>query len=185
MMTHAIKLETARFILRHIEPGDVETLHAYWSDNIVTEYMNTTFKTLKESQEMIDLLNSLPESKEGMRWAIVDKKSGDVLGSCGYHNVKAEHRRAEVGYELGHKYWDKGIMQEVMKVVIKHCFDDIGLNRIEAFVTAGNKRSLHTLEKLGFKIEGELREYEFAKGDFQDQIVLALLRKEWGQTSST
>ncbi|MEN6327604.1 MAG: GNAT family N-acetyltransferase [Syntrophomonas sp.] len=99
-----------------------------------TEYMNTTFKTLKESQEMIDLLNSLPKSKEGMRWAIVDKNSADVMGSCGYHNVKAEHRRAEVGYELGHEYWGKGIMQEVMHVVLKHCFDDIGLNRIEAFI---------------------------------------------------
>ncbi len=89
-MTQTIELETARFILRKIESSDIEILHSYWSDNIVTEYMNTSFKTLEESQQMVDLLNSLPESNEGMRWAIVDKNSGMVLGSCGYHNVKAE-----------------------------------------------------------------------------------------------
>ncbi len=178
-MTHALKLDTARFILRKIESSDIEILHSYWSDEIVTEYMNTSFKTLKESQQMVDLLNSLPESNEGIRWAIVDKNNGMVLGSCGYHNVKAEHRRAEVGYELGHRYWGKGVMQEAMHAVLQHCFTTVGFNRIEAFVTVGNRRSIHTLEKLGFQTEGVLKEYEFAQGKFQDQIVMALLRKDW------
>ena len=33
-MAKTIELETARFILRKIEPGDIETLHSYWSDDI-------------------------------------------------------------------------------------------------------------------------------------------------------
>lgn len=178
-MTQASELETARFTLRKIEPGDIATLHSYWSDKFVTEYMNTSFRTLEESQQMVELLNSLPETEEGMRWAIVDKQSGVVLGSCGYHNVKAEHRRAEVGYELGQRFWGKGVMQEVMHVVLQHCFKTVGFNRIEAFVTVGNSRSIHTLEKLGFTAEGVLREYEFAQGKFQDQVILAILRKDW------
>jgi len=178
-MIEIIELETPRFRLRKIEPGDIETLHSYWSDEIVTKYMAASFKTLEESRDMVDILNSLPETDEGMRWAIVDKQSGVVLGSCGYHNVKADHRRAEVGYELGRNYWGQGIMQEVLRAVLEHCFDTLGFNRIEAFVTAGNSQSVHTLEKLGFKAEGVLREYEFNKGGFQDQVVLALLRKEW------
>jgi len=32
---------------------------------------------------------------------------------------------------------------------------------------------------VGFKIEGVLREYEFAKEKFQDQVILALLRRDW------
>lgn len=178
-MTQIIELATDRFTLRKIEPSDIETLHTYWSDDIVTEFMSTSFKTLEESQQMVDLLNSLPENHEGMRWVIADKHSGVVLGSCGYHNVKAEHLRAEIGYELGQNYWKMGVMQEVMHTVLKHCFETVGFNRIEAFVTVGNNRSIHTLEKLGFKIEGVLREYEFAKGQPQDQVVLALLKKDW------
>ncbi len=178
-MIQPIELETERFILRKIEPSDIETLHSYWSDHIVTEYMNTSFQNLAESQQMVDLLNSLPETGEGMRWAIVDKHSGVVLGSCGYHNVKAEHHRAEVGYELGQRFWGKGVMQEVMHTVLQHCFKMVGFNRMEAFVTVGNDRSMHTLEKLGFKAEGVLREYEFAQGRFQDQAILAILRRDW------
>jgi len=182
-MPHTIELETDRFTLRKIQSGDIEILHSYWSDDIVTEYMNTSFKTLEESQEMVELFNSLSETKEAMRWVIVDKHNGDVLGSCGYHNVKAEHRRAEVGYELGRNYWGKGIMQEVMRVVLQHCFETIGFNRIEAFVAVGNDRSMLTLKKLGFKSEGILREYEFVQKNFQDQVVLALLRKDWDKPS--
>lgn len=173
------ELETDRFILRKIEEGDLETLHGYWSDEVVTEYMNVTFKSIEETQQMVDLLNILPEIEEGRRWAIVDKKSGIVVGSCGYHNMKAEHRRAEIGFELGREYWGQGIMQEVMNIVIHHCFEDLGLNRIEAFVTVGNHRSLKALDKLGFKQEGILREYEFIRGKFRDQVVLALLRSDW------
>ncbi|MDD2621028.1 MAG: GNAT family protein [Syntrophomonadaceae bacterium] len=178
-MTETKGLETARFTLRKIEAGDIEILHSYWSDETVTKYMNLTFRTLDESRQMVALLNSLSELSEGRRWAIVDKDSGVVLGSCGYHNMKAEHRRAEIGYELGQNYWNKGIMQEVMHAVLQHCFESLRFNRIEAFVMVGNDRSVHTLEKLGFKTEGVLREYEYTKGKFQDQFIMSLIRKDW------
>lgn len=178
-MKQIIELETARFTLRKIEQGDIETLHSYWSDPIVTKYLNICFQTIEESQQMVNFLNSLSTTGEGMRWAIVDKHSGVILGSCGYHNVKAESLRAEVGYELGRQFWGKGVMQEVMHAVLQYCFKTVGFNRMEALVTIGNSRSIHTLEELGFRAEGVLREYEFAQGKFQDQIILALLRRDW------
>ncbi len=141
--------------------------------------MNVAFQSIEESQQMVELLNSLPETGEGMRWAIVENSSGIVMGSCGYHNVKAEHSRAEVGYELGHKFWGMGVMQEVMPVVLNYCFHTKGFNRIEAFVTVGNQRSISTLERLGFKPEGILRDYEFAQGQFQSQVILSILKKDW------
>lgn len=66
-----------------------------------------------------------------------------------------------------------------MDAAIRHCFEELGLNRIEAFVTVGNNRSLNTLDKLGFKQEGILRDYEYTQGNFHDQVVLALLKRDW------
>ncbi|KUG16494.1 hypothetical protein ASZ90_013826 [hydrocarbon metagenome] len=43
----------------------------------------------------------------------------------------------------------------------------------------GNNRSLNTLKRLGFRPEGLLREYEFTQGSFHDQVVFALLRRDW------
>ncbi|OPZ73927.1 MAG: putative ribosomal N-acetyltransferase YdaF [Firmicutes bacterium ADurb.Bin456] len=179
-MHQLLELETTRFTLRKIEDRDLETLHSYWSDEAVTKYMNATFKSMEQTRQMVDILNILPEIGEGRRWVIVEKANGVVVGSCGYHNLKVEHRRAEVGFELGREHWGRGIMQEVMHRIIRHCFEDLNLNRIEAFVTAGNHRSLKALEKLGFKQEGVLRKYEFIRTDFHDQVILSLLRSDWG-----
>ncbi|MEQ8174077.1 MAG: GNAT family protein [Syntrophomonadaceae bacterium] len=173
------EIHTSNFLLRKIENADLKILHSYWSDEVVTKFMNTSFKSLDESQAMIDLLNGLPENNEGRRWAIVEKTTGRVIGSCGYHNVKAEHRRVEIGYELGFEFWGRGVMQEVLTAVLEYCFVNEGFNRIEAFVTEGNTRSVNTLEQLGFKIEGLLREYEITQGQFRNQKILALLRRDW------
>lgn len=182
-MKSLCELETPHFLLRKIEAGDLETLYSYWSDEAVTEYMNICFTSMEETKQMVDLLNSLPETGEGMRWAIVNKENQVVIGSCGYHKVQAEHRKAEIGYELGQEYWGQGVMQEVMHAVLHHCFEDLEFNRIEAFVTVGNNRSINTLKRLGFTPEGILREYEFTQGSYHDQIILSLLRKEWNGTN--
>lgn len=61
-MHQLIELETARFNLRKIDAGDLETLHSYWSDDRVTKYMNVSFKSIEETEQMVELLNSLPKT---------------------------------------------------------------------------------------------------------------------------
>lgn len=175
------EFHTRRCYLRRIVPEDIPALHGYWSDKTVTRYMTICFQNIEESRQMADLLNGLAETGEGMRWTIVDQNSGRVMGSCGYHNVKTEHRRAEIGYELGREFWSRGIIQEVLVPVLNYCFTELDMNRIEAFVTEGNQRSLNTLDKLGFKVEGLLKEYEFAQGAYQNQFILSLLKRDFVQ----
>lgn len=175
-----ISLETERLILRKIESRDIRALFAYWSDDRVTEHMNIdSFSSLWQARSMVKLLNGLVRREEGLRWAIVSKEDNKLLGTCGYHNVKKEHRRAEVGYELGIEHWGKGIMQEAIQAVLKHCFIKGDFNRIEALVNPDNQRSLNTLKKVGFSVEGELRDYEIAKGQSQNYIILSLLKRDW------
>lgn len=177
-MNHS-HLETERFWLREIISEDIDTLFSYWSDEEVTKYLNATFTDIQQAEDMVDLLNELAYTGQGYRWAIVDKSNGMVLGSCGFHNIRLENRRAEIGYELGHQFWGKGIPQEVMRVVLSYCFNVLKFNRIEAFVTVGNTRSVNSLKRLGFREEGILRDYEYSRGQFQDQIIFSVLKSEW------
>ena len=70
-------------------------------------------------------------------------------------------------------------MTEAVSSALDYGYRVMGLNRIEAFVTVGNRRSFSFLEKAGFSLEGTLRHYERARGQFQDQWVFSLLRDEW------
>lgn len=126
----------------------------------------------------MELLNGLPASRQGIRWAITRKEDDKVLGTCGFHNVKAEHSRAEMGYELGKEFWGQGVMQESLTAILDYGFNTLQYNRIEAFVNAGNCKSTRILAKMGFSLDGLLREYEFACGKFVDQYCYSLLKSE-------
>ena len=173
-------IKTERLILRQLLTEDAVILQQYWSDPAVTEYLTLEpFKELQEAVVMIELLNSLPESNQGIRWVITSRLEGKVLGTCGFHNYNPEHSRAEMGYELGQAYWRQGFMTEALTAILHYGFEKMAYNRIEAFVNVGNIKSTGTLEKMGFKLDGLLREYEFARGKFVDQYCYSLLKSEY------
>lgn len=172
-------ITTRRLVLRQFSRNDAPLLHAIWSDPVVMEFMTLDpFGAEEETVAMIDLLKGLHERGEGIRWVITMLSDRTVMGTCGFHNWKKEHFRAETGYELGKYHWGKGYMKEAMSAALEYGFDGMGLNRIEAFVTEGNGRSLGLLKDLGFNTEGLLRNYEWARGKFQDQWVCSILKSE-------
>jgi ribosomal-protein-alanine N-acetyltransferase len=63
----------------------------------------------------------------------------------------------------------------ILPRIISLGFDDLGLRRLEAFVTPGNGRSTHLLERHGFALEGRLRDYGYWKDRFWDQLVFSRL----------
>jgi len=180
------ELVTKRLLLRQIKEADAQFLHQYWTDSAVIEYLTLEpFKDLEETLNMIALLNSLPEFNQGIRWAITRKADNMVIGTCGFHNLKAEHSRTEIGYELGKPFWKQGFMAEALAAVIPYGFEYLNLNRIEAFVNLGNSNSTNILTIMGFSLDGLLREYEFARGQFVDQYCYSLLKKEYCRLSQS
>ncbi len=175
------ELETPRLRLRCLVADDAEELLCHWSDPEVMEYLTLDpMRTLAEARDMVDLLGGLFDKGIGIRWGITCKTKGTLLGTCGFHNVRWEHRRGELGYELGKASWRKGIMTEALSAAIGYGFSEMNFHRIEALVTEGNERSRALLVKLGFAFEGLLRDYEFARGRFLGQWCHSLLRSEWG-----
>lgn len=168
---------TDRLMCRQITMEDATILHQYWSDLDVTEYLSLNpFQKIEETRDMIAILNSLPGNNQGIRWAITRKSDNKVLGTCGFHNHKPEHFRAEVGYELGKEYWGQGIVAEALTAILDYGFNGMNCNRIEAFVNYGNVKSTRLLERMGFKLDGILREYEFNRGEFVNQYCYSLLK---------
>ncbi len=62
---------------------------------------------------------------------------------------------------------------------MKFGFEVMNFNRIEATVTLGNEASVKALKKANFVQEGIFRERTIMKGEFVDDIVLAILKKDY------
>ena len=119
-------------------------------------------------------------NKSFLYFQLIDKLSKAVIGWCGFHTWYLPHERAELGYGL-FRDADKGqgLMKEALEVVIAYGFDQMRLNRIEAFVEPGNMPSLKLLYGYGFREEGRLRQHYCREGKYEDSFLYALLREEY------
>ena len=77
------------------------------------------------------------------------------------------------------KEQNEGYATEAVALCLQHAFDDRGLQRVWAQVTAGNEASKRVLETSGFQREGLRREHEYANGERVDVCYYGLLASEW------
>ena len=157
-----------KFILRPYKKGDEASLRRninnkkIYRNTLVIPYPYTpkhakdwTRKNLKEAKK-----------KKPTTVNFVIDIRGEVAGAVGFHRI--EEHKAEIGYWLAEKYWNKGIMTMAVKLATKFGFNKLRLKRIYATVFPYNKASMRVLEKNGYKFEGVLRKYHKKDNKFLD-----------------
>jgi ribosomal-protein-serine acetyltransferase len=102
-----------------------------------------------------------------------------LAGTIGVHRIDWLNRRVEIGYWLGREYQGRGIMTEACRVVVTHLFSELELQRVEIRCTVENARSAAIAKRLGFTLEGTLRQAQFAAGRYRDTLLFAMLRQDW------
>jgi ribosomal-protein-alanine N-acetyltransferase len=102
-----------------------------------------------------------------------------LIGGVTISNVRRGiAQTASLGYWMGQPYANKGYMSEAVAAVGNFCFDQLGLNRLEAACLLDNKASTRVLEKTGFRHEGQARQYLRINGRWQDHLLFALLKSD-------
>jgi ribosomal-protein-serine acetyltransferase len=104
---------------------------------------------------------------------------GSWIGRAGFHTITMKHEWAEIGYWITKDHEGKGIMTECVQTLINYGFNDLNLHRIQIRCDARNMRSKAIPERLGFKLEGVIRENRKSEDGFFDSLTFGLLRNEW------
>lgn len=105
---------------------------------------------------------------------------GEVAGGIGaepHDDILAGS--AEVGWWLGHRFWGRGITAVAASRFIEYCFQDLGLDRVEAGVMRSNPASARVAEKAGFQLEGVAKQAYLKNGERIDRLLFGLVRTEW------
>ncbi len=175
------QLATERLVLRPIRrEHDLAALYSLFADVKVARYTDTgPFTSVSEAVEVMDWIEQIYQEQRGMRWAITIKDGDVLVGTCGFNVWERRNNVAEIGYDLAHRYWGRGLMTEALTAMIEFGFREMALHRVEADVTVGNDASARVLEKLGFHEEGLLRQRGYWRGEYHDLRFFGLLRPEW------
>jgi len=178
--THFPTLETDSIILREMSPEDVTALLMHFGNSEVVKFIGMQpIKTIEQANEWLRWMGGFFAAKDGLRWGISLRDTEEFIGSAGLHHWNREAHYAEIGCDIAHPYWGNGYGQEAMRRLIEFGWENMKLNRIEADVVKGNMRSMHVLEKLGFKKEGVLRQRLLKGGKYYDVYLFGLLRSEY------
>lgn len=109
---------------------------------------------------------------------------GRMAGQIGFNMLDWKNSRTEIGYWLAEAFQGKGIMTKACRAFVGHAFDVLNLNRVEICCVTGNERSRRVPERLGFKLDGVLREGEWLHDSFHDLAVYSMLASEWRDKDS-
>lgn len=175
----ATALPTHRLLIRRLTVDDTQAIFDILSNREVTRYWSTSPLTafVQAEQKMAEILDHYRKG-DLFNFGIVRKLDGQFIGTCTLHHIYEQNRRAEIGYALGRPFWGYGYMHEALLALVDHAFGALQLHRLEADIDPRNLASARSLERLGFKREGLLRERWIVDGEVSDSALYGLLASE-------
>lgn len=177
-------IRTERLILRRFRPGDAADIFSYTSLEEVARYMTwEAHRSEADAEAFIQhTLEALAKGEPGA-WAIEHLADGRVIGSCGISDCIEGFQSVALGYVLNPAYQGRGYMAEAVRAVVRTCFQDLGVNRVEALCVTENQASAHVAQRCGLRLEGLLRQQVIIHGQFMDQQVWGLCAEDYFDTA--
>ncbi|HEX8391878.1 MAG TPA: GNAT family N-acetyltransferase [Longimicrobium sp.] len=185
-MLTPLRLVTPRLIVRLAEPGDVDGIVRFFSENR---------EHLAESRPLMgpefftagfwaaQVRANLAEFRDGrsVRLFFFDAERPErVVGNCNFTQIfRSPAYYCVLGYGLAREYEGRGLMREALEPALKYMFTEQNMHRIEANYIPRNERSGRLLRRLGFTVEGFARDYLLLNGKWEDHIRTSLTNPEW------
>lgn len=170
-------IETERITLRDIEDSDLSEVFAMRSDPELMRYIPRPLCiSHDDAMKHIRMIRQNNSKNESVNWGIARRSDNKLIGIGGYVRRQPDNFRAEIGYILLKEEHQKGIMREIMPVMLKYGFEKMNLNTIEAIIDPDNIASEKLLLHFGFVKEAHFRENIFFEGRYMDSVHYTLFR---------
>lgn len=173
---------TERLTLRPFTRGDVDDVFAYRSREDVCAYLFDEPMSRETCAEAIQARVgqvALTEEGDKVVLAVVVKGANRVIGEVSLTWRSEEFRQGELGYIFHPDVHGKGYATEASFAVFTFGFDVAGLHRIYARCDARNAASSRVMTRLGMREEAHFRGHTMVKGQWDEELIYALLEDEW------
>lgn len=95
--------------------------------------------------------------RSDLRLLLIHKTTGKFVGSSGLHRIDWQVRKFEVGYWVATPFSGQGYITEAVESITNFAINELQANRIEIRCDSRNLPSARVAERLGFTLEGTLR----------------------------
>lgn len=182
MFTEHPRLEFKEYILRRLEIKDAcDVMEIYSNEDIKRYDRLPIIRNIKGAKKTIEELSEKYYSGERIDWAIEHRQTGKVIGLFALHNISIVDSKSDIGYILNKSFTNSGIMTEVVSLMVKYLFNEIGMHKLNATININNTASIKVCESANFKIEGYSSGAWFntVDGDFVDCYIYSIINEQW------
>ncbi|RLQ93117.1 GNAT family N-acetyltransferase [Falsibacillus albus] len=155
------EFSTERLIIRMPLPGDGRAIHEAIESS--QPELKAWMQFAQSTQSVEDVEANIREShlkflkREDLRLLVFLKETGQFVASTGLHRIDWSIPKFEIGYWIDSRHSGKGYMLESVQGITKFAFDELNARRLEIRCDPNNVRSRNIPEKLGFTLEGILK----------------------------
>jgi RimJ/RimL family protein N-acetyltransferase len=183
----AYRIVTPRLVLRCWQPSDAEMLAAatnenidhlrtfmVWADNY-PQPIEQTIESLRKWRGSFDLGQDFP-------YGVFNREETRVLGGTGLHTWLGKNVR-EIGYWIHKDFTNRGLATELSAALTRVAFDVENVERVEIHCVVENVASAAVPRKLGYSLDGTLRQrISLLDNRLHDMMVWSLFREEYPGT---
>lgn len=163
---------------------DEEAIEKYtkWiNDESINQWVGHSHQVIHRELEKKFIDNASTAEDGTLTFSIVTKTSRQLIGTC---SISKKAYSGNLGILIGDSSeYNKGIGTEVIKMLIKFCFNELHYHRVELNVCDDNKRAIKCYEKAGLVQCGTKHEFCYYGGKWHDLIQMELLKKNWRSTN--
>ncbi|MFF0311379.1 GNAT family N-acetyltransferase [Streptosporangium sp. NPDC004379] len=182
MLNPSYPLRTERLILRPFTEDDLQALHAihrlpevarhlYWEPHDLEQTRTSLKKKITSS--------ALTDEGQALSLAVELTATGELIGDATLFWHSRTHESGEIGYIFHPGHHGNGYATETARMLLHLGFGELGLHRITGRLDGRNHASARVLERLGMRREAHLVENELVKGEWTDEVIYAMLHREW------
>jgi len=178
-----ITLENEVVKLKPLELSDTQGLLEAGSYPEIWSHMSTTIEKREDVNSFVENALKAKNEKTEFPFVIVDKQSGDIIGSTRFMDIDDKHQRLEIGYTwLTPAYWRTAINTNCKYLLLRYSFEHLHLQRVQIKTDHDNIRSQKAIERIGATKEGILRNHMIRKdGTTRHTVIYSITIEEWPQ----
>lgn len=181
-----VTLVGERVRIQPMEERHAEALFEAGRDPSIWTYMPMSIRSPEHMRELVR--QALAAKKDGSEfpYVIVDRESGEVVGSTRFLAISRPNRSLEIGWTwLSPAVWRTSVNTECKFLLLRHAFETLGAIRVQIKTDRRNLRSQQAIERLGATKEGVLRKHVILHdGYVRDSVFYAILDEEWAAVKS-
>ena len=149
---------TERLIVRQYTERDKDNFFSLSGNEMVMQYIRPVSNREKSDKFLSEYIAAYKEDPCSGRWAVIEKESGDFVGSFAIIPMPSQSEKMQLGYSLTERHWGRGFATELTRAGLIYFFETHQHNEICGITEIPNSVSQKVLMKAGFKPAGSFME---------------------------